>query len=45
MRYKKGKEYITGIEYEPWHFRYVGKAAAQEIMEQDLTLEEYVEGL
>ena len=45
LRYPKGKEYITGIEYEPWHFRYVGKAAAQEIMEQDLTLEEYVEGL
>lgn len=45
LRYPKGKEYITGIEYEPWHFRYVGKAAAQEIMAQGLTLEEYVEGL
>lgn len=45
LRYPKGKEYITGIEYEPWHFRYVGKAAAQEIMERGLTLEEYVEGL
>lgn len=45
LRYPKGKEYITGIEYEPWHFRYVGRSAAQEIMERGLTLEEYVEGL
>lgn len=45
LRYPKGKEYITGIEYEPWHFRYVGKAAAKDIMEQGLTLEEYLEGL
>lgn len=45
LRYPKGKEYITGIEYEPWHFRYVGKAAAKEIMEQGLTLEEFVEML
>lgn len=45
LRYPKGKEYITGIEYEPWHFRYVGRAAAQEIMSQGLTLEEYVENL
>lgn len=43
LRYPKGREYITGIEYEPWHFRYVGKSAAKAIMEQDLTLEEYVE--
>ena len=28
LRYPKGKEDITGIEYEPWHFRYVGKTAA-----------------
>lgn len=45
LRYPKGKEYITGIEYEPWHFRYVGKTAAQEIMARGLTLEEYVESL
>lgn len=45
LRYPKGKEYITGIEYEPWHFRYVGKAAAMDIMAQELTLEEYVETL
>ncbi len=43
LRYPKDKEEITGIEYEPWHFRYVGKEAAKEMTEQNLTLEEYVE--
>ena len=42
-RYPKGKEDITGIEYEPWHFRYVGKTAAPVIMEQGITLEEFWE--
>jgi len=41
LRYPKGKEDITGIEYEPWHFRYVGKTAAPVIMEQGITLEEF----
>ena len=41
LRYPKGKEYITSIEYEPWHFRYVGKDAAAIIMEQGLCLEEF----
>lgn len=45
LRYPKGKEYITSIEYEPWHFRYVGKDAAMIITQQDLTLEEFVENL
>lgn len=45
LRYPEGREYITGIEYEPWHFRYVGKEAAAAIMEQDITLEEFLEGL
>lgn len=31
LRYPRGKEEITGIDYEPWHFRYVGRAAAEEI--------------
>ncbi len=43
LRYPKGKENITGIEYEPWHFRYVGQEAAKAITEQGITLEEYVE--
>lgn len=41
LRYPKGKEYITSIEFEPWHFRYVGKEAATIIMEQELCLEEF----
>ncbi len=45
LRYPLGKEYITGIQYEPWHFRYVGKQAAQIIMENDLTLEEFLDTL
>lgn len=45
VRYPKGKEFITSVEYEPWHFRYVGVEAATIIMEQEITLEEFVEGL
>lgn len=45
LRYPLGKEYITGIQYEPWHFRYVGKEAAPLIMNQGLTLEEFLEQL
>ena len=43
LRYPKGKEEITGIEFEPWHFRYVGKDAAAIIMGENLTLEEFVQ--
>lgn len=45
LRYPKGKEYITGIDYEPWHFRYVGKEAAEIIMDNEITLEEFVENI
>ena len=45
LRYPKGKEYITGIEYEPWHFRYVGREAAMIITSEELTLEEFVDSL
>ena len=41
LRYPEGKESITGIDYEPWHYRYVGEKAAKEIYESGLTLEEY----
>ncbi len=41
LRYPKGKEGITGINYEPWHFRYVGREAAAFMKENDLTLEEF----
>lgn len=43
VRFPKGKEDITGIIYEPWHFRYVGTEAATYIMEHELTLEEFLE--
>ena len=45
LRYPKGKEYITGIDFEPWHFRYVGKEAATIIMDNGITLEEFVESI
>lgn len=42
VRYPKGKEKITGYEYEPWHIRYVGKEVAQEISSKNITFDEYV---
>ncbi|MEK4147684.1 M15 family metallopeptidase [Robertmurraya sp. FSL W8-0741] len=41
LRYPKGKEEITGYQYEPWHFRYVGIEVATAMFEKGLTLEEY----
>lgn len=43
LRYPNGSSDITGIIYEPWHYRYVGPEYAQEIYESGLTLEEYLE--
>lgn len=43
IRYPKGKEEITGYQYEPWHLRYVGIETAKEIHEKGITLEEYME--
>ena len=43
LRYPKDKQDITGITYEPWHYRYVGIEAAKYIMENGLCLEEYLE--
>lgn len=45
LRYPKGKEDTTGISYEPWHFRYVGREAAFYLREKDWTLEEFYEAL
>ncbi|MGI5958675.1 MAG: M15 family metallopeptidase [Massiliimalia sp.] len=42
VRYPDGKSDITKIIYEPWHYRYVGKEAATEIMSKGITLEEYL---
>ena len=42
LRYTKNKTDITGYMFEPWHYRYVGRDAAKEIWEKNLTLEEYL---
>lgn len=43
LRYPADKTELTGIAYEPWHFRYVGREAAQAIMSAGLVLEEYLQ--
>lgn len=43
IRYPKGKEAITGYQYEPWHLRYVGKEKAKIIFEKNMSLEEFFE--
>lgn len=44
LRYPKDKEDVTKVNYEPWHFRYVGsKTLAKKMMKQGITLEEYLE--
>lgn len=42
LRYTEDKQSKTGYSYEPWHIRYVGKAAAKDIYESGLCLEEYL---
>jgi len=42
LRYGRGTEHITGIVFEPWHFRYVGVEAAREITSRGITLEEFL---
>lgn len=42
LRYPKDKEDVTGIIWEPWHFRYVGVENAQKIKDSGLCLEEYL---
>ncbi|MBQ7872310.1 MAG: M15 family metallopeptidase [Oscillospiraceae bacterium] len=41
LRYPADRSDITGISYESWHYRYVGREAAAYLREHDLTLEEY----
>ena len=45
LRYPQDKIEITGIIYEPWHYRYVGREFAAELHESGLTLEEYIYSL
>lgn len=42
LRYPKGKENITKIAFEPWHWRYVGRENAEKIKKSGLCLEEYL---
>ena len=42
LRYPADKTDITGIDYEPWHYRYVGQEAAKEMHKKGLCLEEYL---
>ena len=42
LRYPEGKQDVTGIMYESWHFRYVGRTAATEIHDRGITLDEYL---
>ena len=41
LRYPKGKEYITGYDYESWHYRYVGVDVATKIKKENITFDEY----
>lgn len=45
LRYPDGKQSITKVKYEPWHFRYVGKEHAQVIKSKEFCLEEYIDYL
>ena len=44
LRYPAEKTDITGVKYEPWHFRYVGRQHAVQIYERGVCLEEYLNG-
>ncbi len=43
LRYPKDKKAVTGMIYQPWHFRYVGVEAAQFMVENHLSLEEFLD--
>ncbi len=45
LRYPADKEEITGVKWEPWHFRFVGREAATQMHEKNMCLEEYTEYL
>ena len=45
LRYPSDKSSLTGVNYEPWHYRYVGKEHAKKITRQGICLEEYLDNL
>lgn len=44
LRYPPDKTAVTGIIYEPWHYRYVGRDYAEDLYERGVCLEEYLSG-
>lgn len=42
LRFPDGKQESTGVGYEDWHFRYVGKKSAAYISKHQISLEEYI---
>ena len=42
LRYPSTKEAITGYDYEPWHYRFVGRTVASKIYEANICFEEYL---
>ena len=45
LRYPANKTMITGIDHEPWHFRYIGTPHSRYVMDHDLCYEEYIDQL
>lgn len=45
LRYPSDKSAVTGIGYEPWHYRYVGRETSKAIQDSGLCLEEYLTAL
>lgn len=45
LRYPENKIELTGIDYEPWHYRYVGIEDAEKIYKSDMCLEEYIDSI
>ena len=43
LGYPKGKEEVTGYQWEPWHYRYVGVQSAQRLEKSNLSLQEFLE--
>jgi len=42
LRYPQHKTHITGVPFEPWHYRYVGQPHAYFMMRNDMVMEEYL---
>jgi D-alanyl-D-alanine carboxypeptidase len=45
LSYPKGKTLITGYDYEPWHYRFLGTEIAKKVYDQDISIEEYFDNL